>query len=115
MNFCVVTREMVLVQAERGGDLAQHERPHRHFAVLEEVALAVDDGLRDSQDRVEALLHILMSQRASCSCEEMPAPLRAAAASSAYSRLMRKRGIASGLRLARQTLRTLRTMTSGIT
>ena len=60
MYFCVVTREMVdSCRLERVGDLAQHQRPHRDLAVLEEVALAVDDRLRDAQDRVEALLHVL--------------------------------------------------------
>ena len=81
MNFCVVTREMcLLVQAERRGDLAQHERPHRHLAVLEEVALAVDDRLRHAQDVSKRCCTFLISQRASCNCEQMPAPLRAAAA-----------------------------------
>ena len=40
-------------------DLAQHERAHCHFAVLEEMPLAIDDRLRYAQDRLEALLHIL--------------------------------------------------------
>src|SRR5258707_870489 len=39
----------------------------------------------------------------------------APAAISAYMRLIRSRGIASELRLARHTLRTLRTVTSGMT
>ena len=80
MNFCVVTREMVdLVQAERVGDLAQHQRPHRHFAVLEEMALAVDDRLRHAQDGVEALLHVL-DQPACASCSWLASCLDAAAA-----------------------------------
>jgi hypothetical protein len=59
MYFCVVTRETVDSCSRALGDLAQGERPHRHLAVLEELALAVDDGLRDPLDRVEALLHVL--------------------------------------------------------
>ena len=117
MNFCVVTREMVLSCRLRvRGDLAQHQRAHRDFAVLEEMALAVDDRLRHAQDGVEALLHVLdqparlLQLRARCRL-----PLRAAAASSAYRRLMRRRGMASGLRLAFHTLRLFLTITSGIT
>ena len=72
------------MQPERGGDLAQHERPHRDLAVLEEVALAVDDRLRHAQDGVEALLHVL-DQPARPAAATMPAPLRAAAASSAQA------------------------------
>ena len=52
-------RDGRFVQVERVGDLAQHQRPHRDFAVLEEMPLAVDDRLRHAQDRVEALLHVL--------------------------------------------------------
>jgi hypothetical protein len=52
-------RDGRFVQAELVGDLAQRQRPHRHLAVLEELALAVDDRLRDALDRVEALLHVL--------------------------------------------------------
>src|SRR3954469_10209423 len=52
-------RDGALVQAEGAGDLAQDQRPHRDLTVLEEVALAVDDGLRHAQDRLEALLHVL--------------------------------------------------------
>src|SRR5215212_7306894 len=33
--------------------------PHGDFAVLEKMALAVDDRLRHAQDGVEALLHVL--------------------------------------------------------
>ena len=47
------------MQAEGLGDLAQHERPHGDFAVLEEMPLAVDDRLRNAQDGIEALLHVL--------------------------------------------------------
>src|SRR6266498_634128 len=36
------------VQAERVGDLAQHQRPHRDLAVLEKVPLPVDDRDRKS-------------------------------------------------------------------
>src|SRR5207237_8447155 len=38
-------RNGAFVQPERLGDLAQHQGPHRHLAVLEEMALALDDGL----------------------------------------------------------------------
>src|SRR5690606_22824396 len=55
-------RDGRLVQAERVGDLAQHERAHRHRAVREERALPVDDRLRDAQDRLEALLQVLDQQ-----------------------------------------------------
>src|SRR5262245_14788606 len=48
-----------LVQVERAGDLAQDQRAHRQLAVLEEVALAVDDGLGHAQYRIETLLHVL--------------------------------------------------------
>src|SRR5215213_3729 len=51
-------RDGALVQPERAGDLAQDQRPHRDLAVLEEVTLPVDDGLRHAQDGLEALLHI---------------------------------------------------------
>ena len=46
------------MQAEDLRDLAQHHRPHRHLAMLEEMTLAIDDGLRDAQNRLEALLHV---------------------------------------------------------
>ena len=60
MYFCVVTREMVdSCRPTRLGDLAQHQRAHGDLAVLEEVLLPVDDRLRDAQDGVEALLHVL--------------------------------------------------------
>src|SRR5712692_6845447 len=36
-------RDGALVQAERLGDLAQHQWPHGDFAMLEEMALALDD------------------------------------------------------------------------
>ena len=52
-------RDGGLVQVERFGDFAQHERSHGDLAVLEEMALPVDDSLRDAQDRIEALLHVL--------------------------------------------------------
>ena len=47
------------MQAENIGDLAQDQRPHGDLAVLEELALAVDNGLRDAMDGVEALLDVL--------------------------------------------------------
>ena len=46
------------MQVEHVGDFAQHHRAHRDLAVLEEAALALDDGLRHAQDRLEALLHV---------------------------------------------------------
>src|SRR5882672_2431604 len=52
-------RDGRFVQAERVGDFAQHERPHPDLAVLEKMALAVDDRLRHAQDRLESLLHVL--------------------------------------------------------
>src|SRR5687767_11115136 len=116
MNFCVVTREMVLscrlsveaISRSTRGRIATSpcSRKWRWRSTM-----ACDTRRMVSK----RCCTFLISQRASCSCDEMPAPERAAAASSAYSRLMRRRGIASGFRLARQTLRTLRTITSGIT
>ena len=52
-------RNGALVHAQRVGDFAQHHRAHRDLAVLEEIALPVDDRLRHAQDGVEALLHVL--------------------------------------------------------
>jgi len=51
-------RDRRFVQRQHVGDFAQHHRPHRDLSVLEEAALALDDGFRDAQDRVEALLHV---------------------------------------------------------
>src|SRR5262245_15122348 len=47
------------MQVQRLGNLSQHERAHRDLAVLEEVALPVDDGLRYAKYRFEPLLHVL--------------------------------------------------------
>src|SRR5206468_9118664 len=52
-------RNGAFVQAERLGDFTKDQGPHGDLAVLEEVALPVDDRLRDPQDRLEALLHVL--------------------------------------------------------
>ena len=52
-------RDGGFVQPKSLGDLAQHQRTHRHFAMLEEMPLPVDDRLGHAQDRVEALLHVL--------------------------------------------------------
>src|SRR2546427_10897790 len=52
-------RDGAFMQPERLRYLAQHQRPHRDFAVLEEMALLLDDRLRYAQDGVEALLHVL--------------------------------------------------------
>src|SRR3989454_409150 len=52
-------RDGAFMQPERLRNLAQHQRPHRDFAVLEEMALLLDDRLRYAQDGVEALLHVL--------------------------------------------------------
>ena len=46
------------MQPQNIGDFAQDEGTHGHFAVLEELALAVDDGLGDAVDGVETLLHV---------------------------------------------------------
>ncbi len=46
------------MQAERVCDFAQHQRPHADLAVLEKMALTVDDRLRHAQDRLEPLLHV---------------------------------------------------------
>src|SRR5258706_10087592 len=52
-------RDGRFVQAERVCDFAQHQRPHPDLAVLEKMALTVDDRLRHAQDRLEPLLHVL--------------------------------------------------------
>src|SRR5712691_11779610 len=52
-------RDGRFVQAERVCDFAQHQRPHPDLAVLEKMALTVDDRLRHAQDRLESLLHVL--------------------------------------------------------
>ena len=60
MYFCVVTREMVLSCTPSTSAISRSTMgAHRHVAVLEEIALAVDDRLRNAQDGVEALLHVL--------------------------------------------------------
>src|SRR6266513_161211 len=52
-------RDGRFVQAKRVCDFAQHERAHPDFAVLEKMALSVDDRLRHAQDGLESLLHVL--------------------------------------------------------
>ena len=47
------------MRAEDVGDFAQHQGTHGDFAVFEELALAVDDGLGDALDGFEALLDVL--------------------------------------------------------
>src|SRR3954469_7101789 len=116
MYFCVVTREMVLscrpsvsaISRSTSGRIATSpcSRKCRWRSTI------ACDTRRIVSKRC---CTFLISQRASCSCDERPVPLRAAAAISAYRRLMRSRGIASALRLARQAFRTLRTITSGMT
>jgi hypothetical protein len=60
MYFCVVTRDTVdSCRPQHFGDFTQHQRPHRHFAVLEKMPLAVDDRLRYAQYGVESLLYVL--------------------------------------------------------
>ena len=110
-------RDGGLVQAQRLGDLAQHERAHRHLAVLEEVPLAVDDRLRHAQDRLEALLHVLdePARLLQLLARALAAVCARAGGMSAYRRLMRRRGIASGLRPRARRCRALRTTTSGTT
>ena len=46
------------MQVQRFSDLAQHQRSHRDFPMLEKMALAVNDCLGHAQDGVEALLYI---------------------------------------------------------
>src|SRR5947199_98615 len=109
MYFCVVTREMVLswspsvcaISRSTSGRIATSpcSRKWRCWSTI-----ACDTRRMVSK----RCCTFLISQRASCSCEAMAAPLvRAPAASSAYRRLMRRRGMASGLRLARQAPRRL--------
>jgi len=43
------------VQAQHVGDLAQHHRPHRHLAVLEEARCRSTIACDTPQDRLEAL------------------------------------------------------------
>ena len=52
-------RHRRFVQAEDVGDFTQDQWPHGDFAMLEELALAVDNGLRDAMDGIEALLDVL--------------------------------------------------------
>src|SRR5205823_945258 len=114
MYFWVVTREMVLscrlsvsaISRSTGGRIATSPCS-RKWRCRSTIAC---DTRRMVSKRC---CTFLMSQRASCSWEESDPPFLALAAICAYSRLMRRRGIASGLRLARQALRTLRTVTSG--
>ncbi len=47
------------MQPQFVGDFAQHQRPHRQFAVHEETLLALDDGVGHAQYGVEALLYVL--------------------------------------------------------
>src|SRR5574340_1335406 len=47
------------VQADCLGDFAQNQRAHGNLAVFEEMLLALDDGLGNPQDGVEALLDVL--------------------------------------------------------
>src|SRR2546422_9872697 len=117
MYFCVVTREVVLscrlstcaISRNTSGRIATSPCS-RKWRCCSTIAC---DTRRMVSKRC---CTFLISQRASCSWEAMAAPLlRAPAASSAYRRLVARRGMASGLRLARQTPRCLRTMTSGIT
>src|SRR5687767_13598370 len=116
MNFCVVTREIVLSCSPRVDAISRSTSGRiatspcsRKWRWRSTIACATRRMVS------KRCCTFLISQRASCSCEEMPAPLRAAAASCAYRLLMRSRGIASGLRLAFHTLRTFFTTTSGVT
>src|SRR6267378_1751134 len=116
MYFCVVTREMVLscrpsvsaISRSTSGRIATSpcSRKWRCRSTM---------AWETRRIVSKRCCTFLISQRASCSWEETLPPLRAPAAISAYSRLMRRRGMASGFKLARQALRTLRTMTSGMT
>src|SRR3989440_9924512 len=90
MNFCVVTREMVLscrlsvsaISRSTSGRIATSpcSRKCRWRSTI------ACDTRRIVSKRC---CTFLISQRASCSCDESPVPLRAAAAISAYRRLMR--------------------------
>ena len=78
MYFCVVTREIVLsCRPSVVGDLAQHQRPHRHLAVLEECRCRSTIACDTRRMVSKRCCTFLISQRASCSCDEM---LAAAAA-----------------------------------
>jgi hypothetical protein len=56
--YLLVTTRLTggLVHADVVGDVAQHQRPQVLDAVVEEVALEVDDAGRDLVDRLLALL-----------------------------------------------------------
>ena len=47
------------MQVENIRNLAQNQRAHRYLAMLKELFLALDNGLRYPQDGVKALLHVL--------------------------------------------------------
>src|SRR2546428_2628698 len=116
MYFCVVTREMVLSCRPSVSAISRSTKGRMATSPCSRKWRWRSTIACDTRRIVsKRCCTFLMSQRASCSCEESVPPLRAPAAISAYRRLMRRRGIASGLRLARQTFLTLRTVTSGIT
>ena len=59
MYFWLVTRETVDSCRPNIGNFAKHQRPHRHLAMFEKLALALDDGLRHTMNGIETLLDIL--------------------------------------------------------
>src|SRR3954466_14609607 len=52
-------RDRAFMQPECFCDFAKYHRSHRNLAVLEKVALAIDNSLRNPQNRVKALLDVL--------------------------------------------------------
>ena len=64
-------RNRRFVQAQRGGDLAQHQRAHRDGAVREKPALPLDDGLGDALYGLKALAQVAYQPpRVSCRAAE---------------------------------------------
>src|SRR3954471_19679837 len=116
MNFCVVTREMVLSCRPSVSAISRRTRGRIATSPCSRKCFWRSTIACDTRRIVsKRCCTFLISQRASCSCEERPWPLRAPAAISAYRRLMRRRGMASGLRLERHCPRCFFTMTSGTT
>jgi hypothetical protein len=114
MYFCVVTRDMVDSCRPSVSAISRStKRPHRHFAVVEELALTVDDSLRHAQDRVKPLLHVLDQPARFLELAGKPGATLTERIW-AYMLLIRKRGKASELTLTVHCPRILRTTTSGV-
>ena len=96
------------------GNLLQHERFHRGFSILEEVALPRDDRLGNALYRHEALLDVAHQPPCFLKLARM-APLPEPLVMAAYDGLMRTRGSAPVLAFTTHFDRTFSTTTSGTT